>query len=248
MPPRVDGRAPLRFVSGTLAAAPTVPLRRSPDLDAATSTEARTRTPRIVASVLAVLGGAAAVVVLYVVAVLDRTGRAADESAMRAAMRLGADVRGELLSLLDLVAVPTVALAVVVLAGLALARGRGSTAVAVVAIVLGAQLVTQVVKASLVRPGSDDVNSLPSGHVTLVASLGVALVLVVPRLLRPLASTAALAVTAIAGAATMIVGWHRPSDVLAAIAVVVAVTGAVALAGAVGAGTLRPGRARPRSA
>ncbi len=227
----------------TLATAPTVPLRPTLDRDAAPTTARAGRGPRIVASVLAVLGGAASVALLYVLAVLDPAGRAADQSVMRAAMGLG--LRGDGLALLD-VGVPAVALAVVVLAGLALLRGRGAAAVAVVAIVLGAQLVTQLLKAGLVRPDSTDVNSLPSGHVTLVASLGVALVLVVPRLLRPLAATAAVGVTVVAGAATMIVGWHRPSDVVAAVGVVVAVTGAVGLVRA--AGALSPARARPRSA
>jgi membrane-associated phospholipid phosphatase len=175
---------------------------------------------------------------------------------MRAVMRLGADVRGDALALLDLVAVPTVALAVVVLAGVALLRGRGATAAAVVAIVLGAQVVTQLLKAGLARPDSADVNSLPSGHVTLVASLGVALVLVVPRLLRPLAATTALVVTATGGVATMVAGWHRPSDVLAALGVVMAVTGAVGLVRATTRtrarptvpGAVREERGRPRSA
>jgi membrane-associated phospholipid phosphatase len=90
-----------------------------------------------------------------------------------------------------------------------------------------------------VRPDSADANSLPSGHVTLVASLGVALVLVAPRLLAPFAVLAALAVTALAGVATMLAGWHRPSDVVAALGVVAATTGAVTL----GAALLR---ARPR--
>jgi membrane-associated phospholipid phosphatase len=144
---------------------------------------------------------------------------------------------------LELVGVPTVALAVVVLAGIAIARGHGARAVSVVALVLGAQLVTQLLKAGLVRPDSAGENSLPSGHVTLVASLGLALVLVVPRLLRPLAALAAVAVTGVAGVATMVAGWHRPSDVVAAVGVVVATAGAVSLAEA-----LLPARRRPRSA
>jgi membrane-associated phospholipid phosphatase len=235
----------------TLAAAPTVPLPRTVERE---TTDARA--PRIVASVVAVLGGTATVALLYVLAVVDPAGRAADHAVMRAAMRLGAGLRGDGLAMLGLVGVPAVALAVVVLAGVALVRRRGATAIAVVAIVLGAQLVTQLLKAGLARPDSADPNSLPSGHVTLVASLGVALVLVVPRLLRPLAATVALVVTAVAGTATLVVGWHRPSDVLAALAVVVAVTGVVGLVRAVTrsrgrpvrAGDLSTERGRPRSA
>ena len=46
---------------------------------------------------------------------------------------------------------------------------------AVIAIVLGSQMVTQVLKAALPRAGDAVGNSLPSGHVTLVVALGVAL-------------------------------------------------------------------------
>ncbi|GAA4934655.1 PAP2 superfamily protein [Actinomycetospora succinea] len=216
-----------------LAAAPTVPLLDAPPRRTGS-------TPRV-AAVLAVLLGAATVIGAYVLAVLDPTGRALDDAVLEAATGVG--LRSEGLGVLELVGVPTVALAVVALAGVALARGRGDRAVGVVALVLGAQLVTQALKAGLVRPDSLEGNSLPSGHVTLVASLGLALVLVVPRALRPLAALAAVAVTGVAGVATMVAGWHRPSDVLAAVGVVVATGGVVTLAGA-----MLPGRRRPRSA
>lgn len=215
-----------------LAAAPTVPLLDAPPR--------RHRPGGRVAAVLAVLLGAATVVGSYVLGVLDPTGRALDDAALETATGVG--LRGEGLRVLELAGVPTVALAVLVLGGVALARGRGDRAAGVVALVLGAQLVTQLLKAGLVRPDSAEGNSLPSGHVTLVASLGVALVLVVPRALRPLAALAALAVTGVAGVATMVAGWHRPSDVVAALGVVAATTGVVTLAGA-----LLPGRRRPRS-
>jgi membrane-associated phospholipid phosphatase len=216
-----------------LAAAPTVPLLDAPP---------RREAPRgRVAAVLAIVLGAATVVGAYVLAVLDPTGRALDDAGMDTATGVG--LRREGLGVLELVGVPTVALAVVVLAGVALLRGRGDRAVGVVALVLGAQLVTQALKAGLVRPGSLEGNSLPSGHVTLVASLGLALVLVVPRALRPLAGLAAVAVTGIAGVATMVAGWHRPSDVLAAVGVVAATGGVVTLVGA-----LLRARPRPRSA
>jgi membrane-associated phospholipid phosphatase len=212
-----------------LATAPTVPFLDVPRRRIATGATA--------ASVLAIVVGTDTVVVAYVVGVLDRRGRAIDDAVLRDAFGLG--LRREALDLLDYVGIPSVALAVVVLAGLALARGRADRALAVVAVVLGAQAVTQVTKALLVRPGSTDVNSLPSGHVTLVAALGVALVLVAPRLLAPVAALAAVAVTAFAGVAVMLAGWHRPSDVVAALGVVAATTGVVTLAAALL-------RARPR--
>jgi membrane-associated phospholipid phosphatase len=214
----------------TIATAPTVPLLDAPR-----------RRRGIGAGVLGVVLGVATVVGSYVLAVLDPGGRALDEALLRAATGVG--LRGEGLALLELVGVPSVALAVVVLACVALARGGAGRALTVVALVAGAQLVTQVLKAGLVRPDAAEDNSLPSGHVTLVASLGLALVLVVPRVLRPPAALAAVAVTGLAGVATMVAGWHRPSDVVASLGVVAATAGVVSLVGA-----LLPGRRRRRSA
>lgn len=191
--------------------------------------------------VTAVLG-VAAVVVLYLVAVVDPGGREVDHALMRAAMRAGAGLRGELLGVLDLVSVGGVALAIAGLAAVAVLRGRPRHALAVVAIVLGSQAVTQLLKAGLPREGGAE-NSLPSGHVTVVASVVVAGVLVLPALLRPLAAIAGTAAVGGAGLATLVVGWHRPSDVVAAVGVVAAVSGLVAAVGAltgrtdVGAGT-----------
>ncbi|PVZ07758.1 phosphatase PAP2 family protein [Actinomycetospora cinnamomea] len=216
----------------TLATAPTVPLIEAPP---------RRRAGGIVVAVLAVVLGAATVVGSYVLAVLDPRGRALDEAVLRAATGVG--LRTEGLTVLELVGIPSVALAVLVLTGVALARGRGGRAVTVVGLVLGSQLVTQALKAGLVRPESAEGNSLPSGHVTLVASLGLALVLVVPRALRPVAALAAVGVTGLAGVATMVAGWHRPSDVVAALGVVAATAGVLSLAAA-----LLPGRRRPRCA
>ncbi len=96
------------------------------------------------------------------------------------------------------------------------------------ALVLGAQGLTELLKTTLTRPGGD--NSLPSGHVTLVASLVVALLMVLPPLLRVPVVLLGVPGVALAGLATMLVGWHRPSDVIAAVAVVVGWAGAVTLA------------------
>jgi len=177
---------------------------------------------------LTAVGGAVAVYAVYVVAVLDRTGRELDDGAMRAAEAVGRSFRTELLSVLNLVTVPAVVLALVVLVGVAVLRRRVDLAVSVTTLVLGAQGLTELLKTTLTRPGGD--NSLPSGHVTLVASLVVALLMVLPPLLRVPVVLLGVPAVALAGLATMLVGWHRPSDVVAAVAVVVGWAGAVTLA------------------
>ena len=51
-------------------------------------------------------------------------------------------------------------------------------------VVLGANVTTQWLKATLGRPGIDEVGTYPSGHVTVAMSLAMALVLVAPPGLR----------------------------------------------------------------
>jgi len=195
--------------------------------------------PRVLAGGAAAVLGGLAVLVLYLVAVVDPTGRSLDRAVGEWVVDAGSALRPEALGALGLVSTVGVLTAVAVLAGTAVVRdraGRGSRAAVVVAVVLCAQ----TLKAVLPRVGAEE-NSLPSGHVTVVASLAVGALLVLPPVLRPLAVVVGSALVAGTGIATMIAGWHRPSDVAAALAVVVAVTGAALAAEAV----LTRGRRRP---
>ena len=206
------------------ATLPTVPVAAVP---------APRRSPTRIAGSLAVVVLAAVVLGgTYALAVLDSGGRRLDDAVMATAMDLGAPWRGTMLTLLDVVAVPTVALAVLALVTLALVRGQRRRAAGIVALVLGSQVATQILKAVLPRAGDAEGNSLPSGHVTLVVALGAALVVALPRALRPLAALVAVAAAGLAGVATMVAGWHRPSDLVAAVAVVAAVAGAAGLVAA----------------
>ncbi len=71
--------------------------------------------------------------------------------------------------------------------------------------------------------------SLPSGHTTAALVIGICLVLGLPRTLRPLGSLLAGFVAGAVGLGVLAWHWHRPSDVVAACGVVMAVA-AVALA------------------
>lgn len=64
------------------------------------------------------------------------------------------------------------------------------------------------------------VNSLPSGHTTFAASAGAALFIAAPKRWRPAMALLMMMFTVTTGVATVIKGWHRPADVLAAIFVV----------------------------
>lgn len=127
------------------------------------------------------------------------------------------------------VSLPVVGGLLALAAVLVLVRRRFSLLVPLTALVLGANLTTQVVKHLLVTrealgPGIDITpNSFPSGHTTLAATAMIAVVLAGGRARVVLAPAGALWTTA-AGLGTLVVGWHRPSDVVAAITVVAAWT------------------------
>lgn len=112
----------------------------------------------------------------------------------------------------------------------ALARRRPSLAVRALLVVLVSNLATQGLKWMLVRPdlGLTFVlpNSLPSGHVAIVASLSVALVMVAPDYVRAPAAWLGWLSTSLIGVLVMVFQWHRVSDVLVSIMIV----GACALA------------------
>lgn len=127
---------------------------------------------------------------------------------------------------LDVVSVSFVVIVVGASVLIAFARRRWALAVQVALLVGGSNITTQLLKHRILeredlgvlteRPG----NSLPSGHTTVAASVSMALLLVVPRRMRPLVALAGATYTALTGVSTMIGGWHRPSDVVAALLVV----------------------------
>lgn len=162
------------------------------------------------------------------VALSTPTGRRLDQRAMLAVLSnrsAGAD------RLVDLLAQLSIGWAGVALAGIvivALLRGRVRVAFATVVLVIGANVSTQVLKKVILdRPelglgnGTGAPNSLPSGHTTVIFSLVLALVLAAPHGLRWLTALVGAVVGAMTGWTTLAAGWHRPSDVVAAMLVAV---------------------------
>jgi membrane-associated phospholipid phosphatase len=114
----------------------------------------------------------------------------------------------------------------------AVVRRRFRLGVVAVAIVVGANVSTQVLKRVVFdRPqlGHGWDNTLPSGHATVVTSLALAALLVAPNAWRGVVSVGAAVAVAVAGVGTVVANWHRPSDVVAAFAVCLA-WGALGLA------------------
>ena len=132
---------------------------------------------------------------------------------------------------LDIVSVSFVVLVLAAAALIAVLRRRWLLAVQVTVLVGGANITTQLLKRTLLeRPhladtGGAFANSLPSGHTTVAASVAAALLLAVPHAIRPAVAIVAAAYTAATGLATVIGGWHRPSDAVAAVTVVLAWAG-----------------------
>ena len=93
------------------------------------------------------------------------------------------------------------------------------------ALLLGAAGSTQLLKhVVLVRPdlniSAASMNSFPSGHTTFAAAAMAAIFIVAPVAHRPPVALLGWGYAAIAGASTLVLGWHRPSDVIAAYLVV----------------------------
>jgi membrane-associated phospholipid phosphatase len=114
------------------------------------------------------------------------------------------------------------------LVGFGLRAGRRRETAAALAVVVGANVSTQVFKHLLEHPRWDhslgilqpSMDAFPSGHTTAAASLAVALALIVPPRLRTVAVAVGAAVTAIVGFGLVVIGAHYPSDVLGGLFVV----------------------------
>lgn len=133
---------------------------------------------------------------------------------------------------LDVVSVGAIAVVLLTAIVIAVVRRRWELAAQVALVAGGANITTQVVKHVLLsRPdlgvevGARD-NSLPSGHTTAAMSIAVVLLLVVPARARPWVGVLGAAYAAATGVSTLVGRWHRPSDVLASVLVVLGWTAA----------------------
>lgn len=164
--------------------------------------------------------------VLSRVFVQSRAGQALDEATRTGASSNPAAVWKDLSGVLDLVSVPFVIGAIIFTAVVAAMRKRWLIALQVAVVIGGSNITTQVLKKSVIeRPDFDywtPGNSLPSGHTTVAFSVAAALILVLPPVARNAAALLGGLYATLSGMATIINHWHRFSDVVAAILVVLA--------------------------
>jgi len=188
---------------------------------------------------LVLAGAVGALAAVTVVALHTAAGQRLDDRSM-AALVAERDAELTVLSVLGRVSLGAVLAVSIGCVVLALLRGRARLAAAALVVIVGANVTTQLLKEVVLERSALEViapNSLPSGHTTVVASAVGALLLVVPRALRLLvAASGALAIT-VTGASTVVAGWHRPADIVAALAVCLAWTAAGAI---VARGPTRP--------
>lgn len=156
------------------------------------------------------------------VALWTSAGQAADDRAM-ATVVAGREAHLTVLSILGRVSVWAVAVVAAGCVLLAIARQHGRAAFGAVLVIAGANVTTQVLKHGVLdRPnfGHGVHNSLPSGHVTVVAAAVAALLIVVSPPFRPAVAGLGTFATGLTGLSTIVAGWHRPADVVAALFVV----------------------------
>jgi len=152
-------------------------------------------------------------------------GRAADRQRVQ-------EATGNLLQTVSISSIIIIGGACVVVA---LVRRIPLVAIGVVAVIGGANVTTQVLKAELSRPDlvPNPVfagNSYPSGHTTVAISLAVAMVLVAPAVSRGIVALFGTGYAALVGAGTVTAGWHYPSDPVGAYLVTFAWGAAIAAA------------------
>jgi membrane-associated phospholipid phosphatase len=175
-------------------------------------------------------------VVVYLVFVRTHAGQRIDEAALngRLASSHARRAAGELLTTIS---VGSLALVLALLAGQALLRRRVALAIVSVAVVLGAMVLTEVLKNLVLArpdllsaPSTIADNSFPSGHTTTAFAVGIAATLAAPARWRRLVGASAFLYGTAIGVATIAAGWHRPSDVAGALLVVTGWASAVVLA------------------
>ena len=122
---------------------------------------------------------------------------------------------------LEIVSRFSLVLGTAVVIAIAAAQRRPRLALIATMTIVGANVSAQLLK-YLVLDRSDLLdglfyplpNSFPSGHATAAASIAVALVLVLPPLLRAPVVLLSAAAVALFGVSTLVAGWHRMADAI----------------------------------
>lgn len=188
----------------------------------------RMSTPKPVGMLLAVAAGLTVLFgVTYAVFVRTDVGQWVDQQLLPAQTNGGGNRSDGLRATAETVlatfgnpAVLAVLLTAIVLVGLVSRRGAASVvgaAVTGVSIAVAGMLKQLMERPDLAGGGVMAHNSFPSGHVAAAAGLVCALLLAVPRQARVWCLVPGAAGVFVVGAATIVAGWHRLSDVVGSV-------------------------------
>ena len=163
----------------------------------------------------AVIAGAA-----YILTVSTRSGQLMGELILGGRPASADDVAAAE-RYLEIVSRTSLVLGTVVVIAIASIQRKPQLALVATMAIIGANVSSQLLK-YLILDRSDLLdglfyplpNSFPSGHSTAAASIAVALVLVLPPLLRAPVVLLAGAAVALLGVSTVVAGWHRMADAI----------------------------------
>ncbi len=178
----------------------------------------------LLVTLLATAGAAA----VYQFFIRTSLGQTVDSAAMRGGDVSHPQVTEVLTRTLNATHLAALALVCVLAAAFGALRRRLDLSIAAAVLVVGSNLAVQQLKAHLQRPDLDGFampNSFPSGHTAAAASVAFVLVLVFPRALRGTVGLVGAAYVAVVAVATVWAEWHRPSDAVAALLIVLACGG-----------------------
>lgn len=163
---------------------------------------------------------------VYVLAVLTRTGQTIENAALRGADQDNVSETDAAWQALGQITVYSLAAAVVAVALIGVLRKRWDLTIAAVGVIVAGQFVVQVLKRFVLpRPALVQVtgdyghNSLPSGHTTIAMTVLFAAIIVVPWKWRGVLLFFVLPWATAIGQYTLTAKWHRLSDTLAADAI-----------------------------
>jgi membrane-associated phospholipid phosphatase len=161
---------------------------------------------------------------VYQVTVRTTRGRLVGDASLRGAIRADSRVSDAVDAALNVISLASLLGATAMIAVLALIRLRRSMGLAAIALLAGANLSARLLKSvvlsrpdlSLPEIAPATLNSLPSGHSTAALSVVAAMLFVVPARLRPATAAAGVVYASLTAVATMLAGWHRAEDSIAA--------------------------------
>ncbi len=165
---------------------------------------------------------------VYVASVRTVTGRQLADASLRGAITARPLFSGTVQTILDVVSVASLLGAMATVAVIALLRLARLEGLVALGILVASNVSTWLLKDVLLsRPDLQlreiapaTLNSLPSGHTTAVFSAVAALCFVVPRRWRAATASVGAGYAGLTGLATMLAGWHRAADAVAAFLVV----------------------------